>query len=223
LIEGGKDYFTSCYKNKGKTIISKSLFDEAMYLCREITQGRWTKSIFDQINHNNQENHSSDIEFIYQAKFIAPFSSYTTIPLDSSNSSTSFITQIKGMIDLLIINHKTKDIFIYDIKTTSSPLKDFNESFFKWGYNHQDGIYKYLINEIKNNDEYFKKFYIPMTTFIVASRQEKKVQLYNYCTSHSKYANWKDLIKEMYWHDHTKNYDYEFEVYKNDGVICITE
>lgn len=219
LIEGGKDYYTACIRNKNKTVISQNLFEEAMFLCNEIVNGIWTKKIF-----NKRDD--DDYEFLYQSKFVAPYSSQTIIPLFPGSCLNSFSTTIKGMIDILIIDHFRKRINIYDVKTTSSTLKEFEESFFKWKYNIQNDVYKYIIEKVVAEDNYFEKYFVCDPIFIVASRYEKKVQMFDYQRSYLKEnmnKKWYNLLRQMYWHDHTKNYDYEHDVYKNNGKITIYE
>jgi len=203
LIEGGKNYYQCCIRNKDKTVISQSLFEEAMTLCKEITQGKWSKSIFDFKNYDS-------IEFLYQQKLVAKYGK----------------DKIKGMIDLLVIDRNNKLIKPYDIKTTSSSLRDFKESFFKWRYNYQQSIYWWLILENIKKDDYFKNFSIQSPIFIVASRYEKKVCLFKedfFMLIDTECNKWQKLLDEMIWLNDNKYFDYEYEVYANNGLIKLKD
>lgn len=55
-------------------------------------------------------------------------------------------TRIKGILDLVIINHKVKEIFFTDIKTSSDPGQ-FMDSYIKFKYFRQGPFYKTLLEQ----------------------------------------------------------------------------
>jgi len=211
VIEGGETYYSYCIKNPNKIVISKKLYEEATNLCSEIIHGEWTKDIF-------KLRDLPDVEFLYQQKLVAPYKH----TIDGSTSD--FQTIVKAMLDLIIVNHSTKVIKLYDIKTTSSILHEFQDSFYKWKYQIQQYLYHWLVKEVISSDEYFKDFKVEMLEFIVASRYERKVQRFqDYHVAANTiipytYENWKIYLQEMYWHDYCKKYDYEYQVYQNNGL-----
>lgn len=216
IAEEGEQYFLIKKNNPNKTLINIDLYNEALSLCNVIVNGRWTKEIFDKrFNFFNFQEHPGivDIEFLYQCKLTSMI----------RNEDTN--TTIKGMIDLIVVDHVSKKIQIYDIKTTSSTLFNFPESFKKWNYDIQQDVYFWLVKKECENDEYFKDFEVCEPVFIVASRPDCKVQLFMDFfveEDHRKKISggfpFMELVKEMDYLVTNKEFEYSFDTFYFNGI-----
>jgi len=209
VLSEGRDYYKARIAAINKIPVSNFDFKEAMELCKEITQGMWTKNIF---GIKGKEG----VEFLYQQKM-----KYTHEMWNLYGPSGKFI-DLKAMIDIIIVDHNNKIIIPFDIKTTSSSLYNFKKSFYKYRYDIQAQLYNYILEKKCVNDDYFKDFSLLDIRFIVASREDMKVVSFIDDSEQGVYENnfkhWSDLLKEIVFLK-TNGMEYEYDAYINEGLI----
>lgn len=75
----------------------------------------------------------------------------------------------KGMLDLVVIDHKNKRVYPCDLKTTKS-IYTFEESFYKWRYYIQAAMYTDLLAKAMNKVPELAEYAIMPYRFIVIDR-----------------------------------------------------
>lgn len=113
IKENGGEYYDLLTLAEGKTVISQSLYNDALACAEALRTSEATKFFFEQDNPFDR-----DIERLYQLKFKGE---YDGIPL-------------RCMMDLALVNHKYKIIYPCDLKTSSKKEWDFPKSFIEWRY-----------------------------------------------------------------------------------------
>lgn len=129
----------------------------------------------------------------------------------------------KGLLDGLSV---VKNVaFIFDLKYTSRSLSAFRNQFFSWKYYLQASLYTDLA--LKETDcDYFD------TKYVVYSSQDNKVGVFNVDSSMYKLGKlggtgytgkyikgYRQLAKELIWHQENDLWEYPYEVYQNNGIV----
>lgn len=112
IKEKGSIYYNLLYVAGNKTIIDTNTYNDVINAVNALKESEATKWYF-AIN-----NPFDNIERLYQLKFKA-----TIQDID-----------YRMMMDLVIVNHNTKEIFPVDLKTSFHYEWDFEESFSTWRY-----------------------------------------------------------------------------------------
>lgn len=111
--EKGAPYYHLLWSAKDKKIVDIETKEAAFRAVEALKTSECTKHLFAPNNPFEPE-----IERLYQLKFITDFED---IPY-------------RCMADLILVNHKTKQIIPVDLKTSSKPEWDFFKSFVDWRY-----------------------------------------------------------------------------------------
>lgn len=113
IKENGGEYYDLLTLAEGKTVISQSLYNDALACVDALRTSEATKFFFERDNPFDR-----DIERLYQLKFKGE---YEGIPL-------------RIMADLIVVDHKNKRISPIDLKTSNKKEWDFPKSFIEWRY-----------------------------------------------------------------------------------------
>lgn len=138
---------------------------------------------------------------------------------------------MKSIFDRVIIDEATKTIILVDLKTTSKPVSSFIQSYRKFKYHRQMGLYEmglkwYLQNEFTcadgskpNADEW--KFEV----YIVATQTNGYGDTAVYTPSKGDLVKGLEdadkLLTRMAWHFDHNLWDHPMEYYTNDGVLTL--
>ena len=132
----------------------------------------------------------------------------------------------KALIDLMVINHNTKEIYPYDLKTTSDKASKFPYNFIKWKYYIQSSFYYYGLKSIS-------KYSVKGFRFIVASTTDIENPLIWNTTESDLYVGrngisnpmsrgmvkgWEQLVQELDWHTKMDNWSHPKEIYEEGGL-----
>lgn len=188
IRETGSNYYNLKKKNEGKLIVVQQDVDDAKK-CAEtlkadpITSWYFAKDTFD------------NIERLYQLKF----------------QITDAITKIpvKGMLDLVIIDHDKKVIYPCDLKTTKN-IYTFEESFYKWRYYMQAAVYKELLKQtIAEKCPELQDYVMASYRFIAISRNSFKPVVFQWPTYTyietmadpygRPLSNWRATLRDLQW------------------------
>lgn len=167
--------------------------------------------------------HSKDIfesenEMLTQLKFTIPYRG----------------VKLRGIMDMVIIDHENKTIKGIDLKTGAGSATDFRSSFIKWRYYLQAAVYTIALTLLKE-DESFSKYadyqvlpfeflYIgvgeklPVTYVIDEFWVEAGLEGFKSSTGYE-YKGLNQLIDEITFHWVNKIFDVSKEVYDNSGVL----
>jgi len=155
LLDNCELYLSFLKENKDKIIVDSALFNEATMISNLLLTHPWTKFLF----LSKAEQKANNIEIFYQYKIRY---SYRQIVF-------------KSKIDILIVNHDTKTIYIYDLKTGSDYPRQFaKSSIYKFKYTYQAYLYHTgLTNFIKDIPEY-KDYTVDDFRFVYISRVDPR-------------------------------------------------
>lgn len=185
IKENGGEYYDLLTLAEGKTVISQSLYSDALACTEALRTSEATKFFFEKDNPFEK-----DMERLYQLKFRGE---YDGIPL-------------RIMADLIAVNHKDKIIYPCDLKTSSKKEWDFPKSFIEWRYDIQGTLYAEILRQNIEKDEYFKDFKISPYRFIVVNRYSLTPLMWIFgqtfsqvgCTfGEHKLRGWREIVKDL--------------------------
>lgn len=185
IKENGGEYYDLLTLAEGRTVISQSLYSDALACVETLRTSEATKFFFEQDNPFDK-----DIERLYQLKFKGE---YDGIPL-------------RCMMDECCVDHKNKIIYPCDLKTSSKKEWDFPKSFIEWRYDIQGTLYAEVLKQNLAKDEYFKDFRIAPYRFIVVNRYSLIPLVWTFDQTFSqvgcalgehKLRGWREIVKDL--------------------------
>ena len=200
LIELGSDYYTVLKYSTEKIVISPQEFQEAQQCVQTLKTHPWTYQIFEC---------NEDEEIFYELKFKTELGD----------------SPFRIMMDLCKVNHKSKTIKPFDLKTTGGNEESFESSYEKWCYWIQSPSYKRVLEKVTQADDYFKDFFIEDFEFIVINKQNLTPLRWidtdspeNRDLLFKKYGvTWQRLLLDANWHLQNGKFDYSRKSYENNG------
>lgn len=150
IKENCQEYYNILYAAQGKKILNtetKKKVDDAVKALKESEATAFyfaSDSPFD-----------TDIQRFYQLKFKATF--------DEVN--------YRCMADLILVDHKNKEIHPIDLKTSGHSEWDFARSFVQWNYQIQARLYWRIIRWNLNQHPIFKDYTLKNYKFIVVNKE----------------------------------------------------
>ena len=151
----GQHYYQTMFMAGDRTIVTQDVYNRVFACVRALKDSPQTKVYF------QENNPFSDIERYYQLKFRHTFKG----------------VDYRGMLDLILIDHKHKVIVPCDLKTSSGREYSFPSHFIKWGYDSQARLYWRLLRAAMNEDEYYKDFTLANFRFIVVNNIDNPIPL----------------------------------------------
>lgn len=142
------DYYDFLHESDGKIVITTEQYQDARQCVQALKTSEVTRFYFAE----NQSNHP--IQRYYQLKFKFSFDN----------------VEYRSMIDLILVDYKSKRIYPIDLKTSSAFEDEFYYSFVKWNYQIQGRLYYRNLKYNLEQDDYFKDFEIEDYTFIVINK-----------------------------------------------------
>ena len=149
IKEKGFKYYNLLFISQDKTLVSQDMYNDALRMVDALRTSEATKWYFADNNPFEPE-----IERYYQLKFKA----------------TLHNVDYRIMADLIICNHKNKELILCDLKTSGHEEYSFASSFLTWNYSYQARLYARVIAENIKNDPYFKDFKLSNYRFIVVNK-----------------------------------------------------
>lgn len=119
IIEQGAQYFAILADSAGKITVSESDYSNAVAAVMSLKSDKFIKPFVD-------KKYDKEVEFL--DKFIVEFN------IDGID--------IKGELDRVVINHKTKIITPIDFKTTGKSINSFQSDFWYYRYDFQAATYR---------------------------------------------------------------------------------
>lgn len=207
-----ESYYKECRSIFGKDVVDLNLINASEKIIEELKTCEWTKDI---INLKSKEH----IEVINQLIIL-----YDVVD-----------TPFKGMLDLVVINHKEKTITPYDLKITFAS-EDFQYNYWKMKYYLQVASYYLgLLHYQRVDRPELKDYIIPSIEFIVGSSNlnsnpllystnqlNVNEGLYGFeLKSGRKFKGLYELVEEINWHKTNQLWRNSKEVYVNKGKMII--
>lgn len=202
--------------NSKKQLISNSQYQTALSIVESLKTNKFTRKYF-------TPDFNKNIELKFQLEIYWEFKGQ----------------KCKSKLDLVLIDHDSKEIHPIDIKTSGKSTFSFNLSSLQWRYDLQASFYStalyWLINH--SNDEYwskFKDYSIKPFKFIVESSNYQGFPLIWECSDSfllkgadgfykdgRYYKGFVQLIEEYVWHKTNNSWDYPKDVIENDGILVL--
>jgi hypothetical protein len=145
------DYLDVLLNHKDQLIISTNTHKEAEKVAQLLRTHKWTKELF--MSKREQEKQNIEIYYQYKIKYI-----YKGIVC-------------KSKIDIVLVDHEHKLIYLYDLKTGSDHWRTFyRKSIYKYGYVYQAALYREGFTMFLNKHEEFKDYKILEFCFVYVNR-----------------------------------------------------
>ena len=147
IIIQGENYYKLLADKRDRIIISENELKAADNCVYELLTNSFTKPFMAGTN-------DPQMEHLYQVKF----------KLEGEFN-------VRCMFDKIIVDHVRKVIIPIDLKTSSLPEEQFVTAFWKWKYYIQASLYKYILETVCSQDDYFKDFTIQPFKFVVINKE----------------------------------------------------
>ena len=214
VVEAGSDYFQSLVKSIGKQIVSPEDYDQALACVDTLKTNQFTSQYF-------SDTLPEGIDRLWQVPVVWE----------------SYGVTCKGVIDLIIIDHIKKVIYIIDLKTTGKSVYTFEHSYLKFRYYLQGAMYyQGVLHGINLADFKAEGYKIRLPLFVVLEqknynppfiypmgREDYEVACEGgYLKSSNKpITGFKKLLSDLAWHQEKDMWDYPKDVYLNKGRILL--
>lgn len=197
------DYLKCIFEASDKIIITTSEYNEALELVSILKENKYSKDILS----NNLDNY-------YQVKFEYDYKGFI----------------VKGIIDILTIDHVNKTVQLIDLKTGKNNAVEFEESFVKWRYYFQGALYQRAFDEICKSLNLIDYTLLPFK-FLYISKSDKTPLIFimtdkwlnaaynGFNIGKYKYRGINELLDEIYWCWKNKEYLIPKFIIENNGVV----
>lgn len=202
----------------GKTVIEASTLENAQRIVNELMTNDVTKHI---MTLETNEDAVVYNQFPIVGKMDATLTGSADFPL-------------KCLVDKLVIDHKEKSIYIYDLKTAWDNEGEFLHNYFKYKYYIQMAVYFYLVVEWKRSKPGLEAYTVHYPSFIVADSSNYKNPLI-YATTHENfqqgmrgftirgryYPGAIKAVQDLIWHKETGIWSISKDNHTSGGIVRI--
>lgn len=203
------DYLRAQYESKKKTLITTSEMVLANDVADTLRTHEYSAHLF-----GEQPDY---IDVYHQVKFKYDYKGF----------------KLRGIIDMMYVNHKDKTVRIMDLKTGKNSVEEFEKSFMKWRYYFQEAVYM-LAFDVICEELGLEDYELLPFQFLYISRYEKlpliftvsekwhKAALDGFTTvSGFEYKGINQILDEIKWHCDNKVYHMPKAVYESGGIVDI--
>lgn len=156
--EACSTYYNMLHKAEGKEIVTTDMYNDAVACVDALKSSIGTEFYF------RNDNKFDGIERVKQLKIKGSYQG----------------VELRGMLDLCVVDHNAKTIQPCDLKTSSTEEYNFPKSFIKYCYYMQASIYTYLLKQLIATDDYFKDFKVLPFKFIVVCNRTRKPKVWEF-------------------------------------------
>lgn len=207
----GEQYFLTLLASIGKEMVSFEDYEKALLCIQNLKDSEFTKQYF-------SDEQNPDIEFLWQVPIVWEEDGMTC----------------KGLLDLVIIDHVNKIIYIIDLKTTAKSVYNFEHSYIKFRYYLQGSMYYQGLRKIFNQDKKYEGYSLNTPLFVVAeqgshnppfifemSYDDMMVGTFGGIIKSSgrEVKGYKRLLSDLKWHNDTGIWDFPKDVWLNKGKV----
>jgi len=139
----GREYYEGLKDARGKTILSYEEYEQIQRAVNAVKDGEFTKQYF--------EKPIEGMDILYQ------------YPIYWETKGQA----CKSLLDIIVIDHKNKNIFPIDLKTTGKSVLNFRSAFMKWKYYLQASFYTDAVTFWKNNESDLIDYTVENFKFLV--------------------------------------------------------
>ena len=207
----GKAYYDALKDARGKTILTYLEYEQIQRAVNSVKEGDFTKQYFGRSK--------AGIDILYQYPIYWETEGHAC----------------KSLLDILVIDHKNKEIFPIDLKTTGKSVLNFGTAFIRWKYYLQAAFYTAATIFWKNNDTDLVDYSVKNFKFLVVETVGVNPPMLFKCSDRdlevgenggkdqfgNQIKGYKNLISDLDYHDRTGNWDFPREVYENNGIVML--
>ena len=211
FINEGVEYYNGLKDARGKTILSFDEYTQINKAVNQIKNGEFTAKYF--------KKPEEGIDIFYQ------FPIYWELKGQAC----------KSLLDILVIDHKTKSIYPIDLKTTGKSVLNFRSAFMQYKYYLQASFYSGATNFWKANDTDLVDYNVKNFKFIVVETMGDNPPMIFQTTNNDlevgehggtdKHGNeikgYIELISDLNFHNSKNKWDFPKEAYDNNGVVML--
>ena len=154
VLREGEEYFNMLLLSDGKTILSQEEYDTISNIVNKLTTHPYTENYFD-----IGDNKFAEIDVFYQLPI------YFRFEIDKVS------VKCKALLDMVHVDHSTKTIIPFDIKTIGDYTKHFDKQSKKRRYDIQASWYIKALEAWR--DTHYKDYTILDFRFVVASTTQE--------------------------------------------------
>jgi hypothetical protein len=204
-------YLKAVFESKGKTIVTPEDKELAESIVEVLKNHKYSKGIVAYPNKDEDK--------------------YVQLELNFTYNQFAF----KGLVDLVIVNHKDKTIQFIDLKTGSNNATQFSSSFVKYRYYLQAALYRIgassFISEYKLHGYKvlpFKFLYIgrfekiPLVYKVTEKWHQAAINGFTTKAGY-KYRGLDDLLDDIEWHWTNKEFNLTADIINNNGEVEIND
>lgn len=202
------EYLKIKFETKDKIIVPKDDYNKALNNVNTLLTHEYSKDLF----YNNFEN-------IYQFKINFKYKNFN----------------FRGILDKLTIDHKSKRVYMEDIKTGTPKNLEFLDSFIKYRYYLQECVYTLAFEHICEQLN-LKDYKLMPFKFIYISKNEQFPLIYEVSEKwHNaalngfllagkyKYRGLDQLLDDIYYHWKNKEFELPREVIESNGILILKD
>lgn len=200
--------------NKDKQLLTNNQYKIVDSIVNSLRNNQFTKKYFEEYFESSKERFTQ-LEIYWELKDL----------------------KCKSKLDLVFVNHNTKEIQPMDLKTTGNSVFSFDSSSLRWRYDLQAAWYSMALYWLINysNDEYWSKlksYKLLNFKFIVESTKNPGTPLIYSCSDKflnmatsgfRKDGKWykgiEELVEDYKWYVDKNSWSYNREIIENNGEI----
>jgi len=213
ILEEGAGYFEILAKTGGRTTVTETEYSNAVSCKMALQADQFTKPFVD-------KKYDTETEFL--DKFVVQF---------NVNG-----VEIKGELDRIVLNHKTKTITPVDFKTTGKSINMFQYDFWKLRYDFQAATYRlglvqdHRIQELIRNGYQINLFHYivvekdlknPPMIFIVPAEVDKIGYTGGEMSNGKFYEGLIQAVARYQYAEENNAWEYPMEYYLNGGFLML--
>jgi hypothetical protein len=211
IAEGGQKYFDTLIISRGKRVISSEDYQMARNCAEALQTNQFTKKYFEKQDH---------VELHFQLALLFNVED----------------TDCKALLDLLVIDHASRRLRVVDIKTTGSSVYAFPSSYMKYRYYLQGSFYTEAVQQYMKSNPQLADYELESPLFLVAEKanvnppfiyemlwQDVDAGREGGTYRDRKIKGYKELLRDLRWHNETGNWDYPKQTFIDNGVVQIGE
>lgn len=200
-------YLMCMYESTDKILITTREYNDAIELVSILRNHKYSKPWID-----------NDYESIYQKKFSMDYKGF----------------KLRGILDLITIDHDNKLVYFTDLKTGKGTALEFQDSFIKWRYYFQGAVYTAAFDTICK-ELGLEGYTLKPFQFLYISKSDKTPLLYvmsekwltaswdGFKIGRYVYRGITELVDEIYWCWKNKQYEIPKYIVDNNGVVNIKD
>ena len=201
------NYLKCMFETTDKVIITTKELNDAKELVEILETHQYSKDII-----------NTELDYFNQFKFEFKFLNFN----------------FRGIIDKIIINHKTKKVRFIDLKTGAENASEFESSFIKWRYYFQGVIYT-LAFEVVCGILNLRGYTLEDFEFLYISKKEKipmlfkmsknwfKAGLKGFNIGKYKYKGLIELCEEVKWCVDNNEYETPKHIVESNGEVYLRD